>query len=179
MYIFGDIKYDMSTDNIRHDPCNVYDLKNSVHCPASFKDENRTLLDVFLTKKSTSSCNCISIYTAITHLNNLTGIIPMVHAPESNRCLITEHILIIKSLPNNSATFLFMFVIFLMMLMILHGPNNILLYSDYINIHAHLKQRYHIPKEFHPFHIFQRKRIQGLSRQFSSLKLWSFSEVMI
>ena len=44
---FGDMNYDMFKDNILHDICDVYDLKNTVHGPICFKGENPTLLDVF------------------------------------------------------------------------------------------------------------------------------------
>ena len=87
--IFGDINYDMFKDNILHDVCDVYDLKNSVHGPTCFKGENPTLLVVFLTNKPNSFCNFINIDTGISDFHNLTGVISKVHAPESNRRLIT------------------------------------------------------------------------------------------
>ena len=86
---FGDINYDMFKDNILCDICDVYDLKNSVHGPTCFKGENPTLLDVFLTNKPNSFCNFINIDTGISYFHNLTGVISKVHAPESNRRLIT------------------------------------------------------------------------------------------
>ena len=86
---FGDINYDMFKDNILHDLCDVYDLKNVIRGPTCFKGENPTLLDVFLTNKPNSFCNCINIDTGISDFHNLTGVISKVHAPQSSRRRIT------------------------------------------------------------------------------------------
>ena len=59
---FGDINHDMFKDNILHDLCDVYDLKNVIRGPTCFKGENPTLLDVFLTNKPSSFCNCIKYW---------------------------------------------------------------------------------------------------------------------
>ena len=86
---FGDINYDMLKDNILHDLCDVYDLKNVIRGPTCFKGENPTLLDVFLTNKQNSFCNCINIDTGISDFHNLTVVISKVHAPQSSRRQIT------------------------------------------------------------------------------------------
>ena len=49
---FGDINYDMYKDNILHDLCDIYNLKNSVIGSTCLKVEIQTLLDVFLTNKT-------------------------------------------------------------------------------------------------------------------------------
>ena len=66
---------DKNHDNILHDLCDVYDLKNVIRGPTCFKGENPTLLDVFLTNKPSSFCNCINIDTGISDFHNLTGVI--------------------------------------------------------------------------------------------------------
>ena len=86
---FGDINHDMFKDNILHDLCDVYDLKNVIRGPTCFKGENPTLLDVFLTNKPSSFCNCINIDTGISDFHNLTGVISKLHAPQANRRRIT------------------------------------------------------------------------------------------
>ena len=125
---FGDINYDMYKDNILHDLCDIYDLKNSVNGPTCFKGEIPTLLDVFLTNKPNSFCHSINIDTGISDFHNLTGVVSNVHAPQSNNRLITYRsmkILITKNSPETWATYLSIFVRSLMMLTILYGLSNI------------------------------------------------------
>ena len=86
---FGDINYDMYKDNILHDLCDRYDLKNFVNGPTCFKGEIPTLLDVFLTNKPNSFCHSINIDTGISDFHNLTGVVSKAHAPVFNNRLIT------------------------------------------------------------------------------------------
>ena len=125
---FGDINCDMFKD-ILHYLCDVYDFRDIILGPTCFKDGNSTLIDVFLTDKPNSFCNCINIDTRINYFHNLTGVISKVHATQSSKHLVAYRSMKHfdqKALNGELNNAPYMSVMLSMMLIILpYGPSNI------------------------------------------------------